>query len=453
MLRKKPTVLVVDDDVALCEVLVALLEQDGFNARKAISARAALAVLDMAPVDVMITDLRMPGMDGMELLERTKQSWPELPVLMLTAHGAVDTAVEAIKKGAAGFLLKPFDREQILYEVRKALSVGRAREELPHLREKAALIGDSAGMAAVWRLVERAASCDAHVLVRGESGTGKELVVEAVHARSGKAGPLVKVNCAALPDSLIEDELFGHEKGAFTGALTQRKGRVELAEEGTLFLDEIGDISPVVQVKLLRLLQERQFERLGGTKTLDANVRFITATHCDLEAMVRAGTFRKDLYFRLDVVPIEVPPLREHVEDIPSLCSHFLNQFTTEHRRQVSLSNAALRKLGDHTWPGNVRELRNVIERLVVLADEAPVSASEVEHELRRCLAMEGESGDATPPPRSLLGSLDDARQHTERQYLERVLTRTAGNRTRAARLSGVSRRTFYNLLERHSIA
>jgi two-component system response regulator AtoC len=315
-------VLVVDDDAAVGTVLAALLAQAGMKAKHVVSGEAALRALEHEPADVVVTDLRMPGMDGMQLLSRIAAMSPGLPVIMLTAHGTVPLAVEAMRTGAADFVLKPFDREQIVFVVRKAMYAARHSEgrEAAASTTQAPLVSSSPAMREVNELVARAARSTATVLIRGESGTGKELAARAIHDQSRRSkGPFVVIHCAALPDTLLESELFGHEKGAFTGAVCRKPGRIELADGGTLFLDEIGDVPLTMQVKLLRVLQERTFERLGGTESVKVDVRFVAATHQDLDAMVRAKAFREDLYYRLSVVPIVTPPLRARTGDIAPL--------------------------------------------------------------------------------------------------------------------------------------
>ncbi|MCK5795984.1 MAG: sigma-54-dependent Fis family transcriptional regulator [Deltaproteobacteria bacterium] len=459
-------VLVVDDDPSLGRILIGLLDQEGFNAIHVPSGADALTRLERYPVDVVLTDLRMPQMDGLSLLGKIRQRWPDLPVLMLTAHGSVATVVEAMRRGATGFLTKPFVREEILFELRKATAYGTASGAgaPPSIAADTGLLGDSPAMNEVRELIDRAAASTATVLVRGESGTGKERVVEAIHARSARhAAPLIKLHCAALPDSLIEDELFGHERGAFTGAVVQRIGRFELAAQGTIFLDEIGDISSAVQVRLLRVLQTGEFERVGGSRTLTSDARVIAATHRDLEARCRQGVFREDLFYRLNVIPIWVPPLREREDDVLQLVTFFADLFGHHHDRQVSLSDGAIEALRRQPWPGNVRELRNFVERLIVLARDTRIDETEVRRELARTplLRDDGPGSAATidksPPWQALDGaasqqSLGDARRETERLYLIQALKQCNGNRTQAARISGVSRRTFYNLLQRHNL-
>ena len=445
------TILLVDDDPAVGKVLGALLRQDGLEAEHVASGEAALQALEARPFEAVVTDVRMPGMDGMELLDRIKGRWPDLPVVVLTAFGTLEQGVEAMKAGAADFITKPFDREQILAVLRKALRTGRRFAELAPRPApgQAGIIGDSAAMEGVFRMIARAAPTEATVMIRGESGTGKELVARAIHAQSARCQePLVTVHCAALPASLLEAELFGHEKGAFTGAITRKPGRVELAEGGTLFLDEVGDIEPAIQVKLLRLLQEREYERLGGTRTLRANVRFVAATHQDLEAMLEAGTFREDLFYRLNVVPLDLPPLCARQGDVALLARHFCRQVNAELGRKVALTDEAVALLAAQPWPGNVRQLQNLIERLVVLAPGEAISADDVAAELpagRRTAAAEAGAG---TQPRTL----EQMVQETIKEALVTTLQRCNNNRSQAARVLGISRRTLYNKLREHGL-
>ena len=465
-------VLVVDDDPAVGMVLGAILQQASFRTTSVQSGARALEVLAAEPIDAVITDLRMPGMDGMELLAHVVRTLPDVPVLVISAHATVSNAVDAMKAGAADFVQKPFDREEILYSLRKAIAGAvHARAEPPPPTEPAALVGASAEMAECLALLTRAAKSGATVLLRGESGTGKDLAAREIHRQSArKAGPFVKVHCGALPDNLLESELFGYEKGAFTGAAQRKPGRVELAQGGTLFLDEIGDITPAMQVKLLRVLQEREFERLGGTQTLKADVRFIAATHRDLEAMITKGDFREDLFYRLNVVPVWMPSLRSRRGDIPVLAKHLAAAIAAQHGHAVTLAPAALEALSAEAWPGNVRQLQNFIERLVVLSDGPTVTASDVTRELgRRPLEPPAPSAQAVSSPAPVVplppddltarpsapGSaptLDDRRRVAERDAILTALQQAANNRTLAARLLGISRRTLYTKLEEHGI-
>jgi two-component system, NtrC family, response regulator AtoC len=448
------SVLVVDDDAAVGKVLVALLVQAGMSASHVTSGDEAIRALEKKPVDVVLTDLRMPGMDGMNLLSNLVARSPDLPVIVLTAHGTVPLAVEAMRAGAADFLLKPFDRDQIVFVVRKAIHTARHAEEqtggAPIMG--AFPLGESPKMRDALALLARAAKSTATVLIRGESGTGKELAARAIHDQSPRrGGAFVVINCAALPDSLLESELFGHEKGAFTGAVCRRPGRIELADGGTLFLDEIGDVALTTQVKLLRVLQERTFERVGGTQSVRVDVRFVAATHQDLDAMVRAKTFREDLYYRLNVIPVVMPPLRERAEDVASLVVRFAALFGASNGKgAIAVEVDAIDRLGREGWPGNVRQLQNFIERLVVLADGPSITLVDVERELLRGAAISAPAEPLTSHSPS--SSLGERRRIAEREALREALERVQGNRTHAARILGVSRRTLYNMLAQHGL-
>jgi two-component system response regulator AtoC len=448
------SVLVVDDDAAVGTVLAALLAQAGMSASHVPNADAALLALTREPVDVVLTDLRMPGMDGMSLLANVVARWPEVPVIVLTAHGTVPLAVEAMQAGAADFLLKPFDREQIVYVVRKAMHAarhGQTRTGVAPMTEVPSL-GESPAMHDALGILARAAKSTATVLIRGESGTGKELAARAIHDQSPRrSGPFVVIHCAALPDSLLESELFGHEKGAFTGAVCRRPGRIELADGGTLFLDEIGDVPLATQVKLLRVLQERTFERLGGAKSVKVDVRFVAATHRDLDGMVRAKTFRDDLYYRLNVIPVVMPPLRDRPEDIAPLIARFVVAFGAANgKAAIGVDMDAVERLRRESWPGNIRELQNFIERLVVLADGPAVTLADVERELARSAAMSPSA--PTHSAQAPSSNLGDRRRIAEREAIREALERVQGNRTLAARILGVSRRTLYNMLAQHGL-
>ncbi len=459
------TVLVVDDDVAVGTVLETLLRQDGLRAAHVTSGQAALDALERRPYEAVITDLRMPGMDGMQLLAEIKQRWPALPVVMLTAHGSVELAVEAMKAGAVEFVLKPFDREELLFVVHKALTTSEATAaDTPQVADsKTTILGDSPGMAAVRDVIAKAAASNATVLIRGESGTGKELVARSIHEQSAlAAGPLIKVHSAALPDTLLESEVFGYEKGAFTGAVRRKPGRVELAAGGTLFLDEIGDITLSVQVKLLRLLQDREYERLGGTETLSTDARFVAATHRDLEAMLHSEEFRQDLFYRLNVVTVQLPPLRERGGDIGLLAHHFCTQLGVANGKPgLALEPAALGPLQAYGWPGNVRQLQNLMERLVVMSSGEVLGADDVQRELvaqpaDRPVVDEAPQAEPAPPPASEAEStdrsLDQWRYDAEHEALVHTLEQCGNNRTQAARVLQVSRRTLYNKLQEHGL-
>ncbi|MBX7193023.1 MAG: sigma-54 dependent transcriptional regulator [Sandaracinaceae bacterium] len=450
-------VLVVDDDRAVGMVLTALITQAGHQARFVASAPEALAALASGGVDVMVSDVRMPGMDGMELLAEVQRKHRDVPVILLTAHGTVSLAVEAMKAGATDFLTKPFDRDEVLFTIGKALTGAKAAADKPPEAaptKDGPIVGSSEAMREAMKRLEKAAPTMATVLLRGESGTGKEVAARELHRLSPRSkGPFVAVHCGALPDNLLESELFGYEKGAFTGATQRKPGRVELANGGTLFLDEIGDVTPAVQVKLLRLLQEREFQRLGATSAEKADVRFVAATHKNLEQMVKEGTFREDLFYRLNVVPVVMPALRERREDIAPLATRFVARLGEANARpRIALSSDAMKALERADWPGNVRELQNFLERVVVFAEGELIGAGEVARELA---ARPGAGPSSTPTMASSIAStsadattLEAQRKDAERAAVREALGKAQGNRTLAARLLGVSRRTLYNKLD-----
>ena len=460
-------VLVVDDDRSVATVLTALLQQRGHEAVGVSSAAAALAALDESPFDVVLTDLRMPGMDGMGLLAAVRARWPSLPVILLTAHGTVAAAVEAMKQGATDFLLKPFEREDVIHTIDTAVIRARHRDgEAPEIaRPVDELVGEAPAMVELKATLARLANHGTTVLLLGDSGTGKELAAHAIHqGGSRRDGPFVVVNCAALPENLLESELFGHEKGAFTGASAKKPGRVALADGGTLFLDEIGDLPLAMQAKVLRVIQEREITPVGSTRVEKVDVRFVAATHRDLAAMVRDGTFREDLFFRLNVVPVRMPTLAERRADVPMLARRFLSSLAAREGIPCpGLDADGALALERAPWPGNVRQLLSFVERLLLFSDGAVVSAADVAREFARDGANRpfvvgapsgdpaavhavgsGGGSDGVPPD----GTLDEHRRHAERAALTEALARAGGNRTRAARLLGISRRTLYNKLD-----
>ncbi len=376
---EQKSLLIVDDEPNIRRVLEAVFTKDGYQVRTADNGRKALDVVATDPnLNVVICDLIMPDMNGVEVLKAVRELNPGLSVVMITAHGTIKTAVDAMKLGAFDYITKPFDMDEIKLVVKNALERSRLMGENVELKQELKgrykfdnIVGQSGKMQEVYKIIERVAGSNATVLIRGESGTGKELVARAIHYNSPRAQKqFVAVSCAALPETLLESELFGHEKGSFTGATGQKIGRFELAHQGTLFLDEIPEVSPAVQVKLLRALQEREFERVGGTKTVKVDVRLIAATNRDLEQLVADGVFRADLYYRLQVIQVFLPSLRERREDIPPLAEHFIQKFNKENAKEVKfLSPEALELVMKYDWPGNIRELENAIERCVVLAD------------------------------------------------------------------------------------
>ncbi len=385
------TILIVDDEKNYLLVLEDLLVEEGYQVVTADSAQKALEILKGHDLDVVITDMKMPGMDGMTLLQRVHAQNPDLPVIMMTAYGSVEKAVEAMRKGAFDYILKPFENIEFKLTIRKAIDhfqlVCQNRYLTRELQDRYQfnnIIGKSASMQRIYRLIEKVAPSKATVLVTGESGTGKELIARAIHFNSPRVErAFISVNCGALPETLLESELFGHERGAFSGAVSQRKGRFELAHEGTLFLDEISEMSPPLQVKLLRVLQEMEFERVGGTQTLKVDVRMVAASNRELRVEVADGRFRSDLFYRLNVVHVHLPPLRERKDDIPLLVNHFLKKFAGEGSLcGLKLEPEAMRLLLDYAWPGNVRELENVIERAVILCNGEEILAKDLPPEV-----------------------------------------------------------------------
>src|ERR1700680_4091923 len=386
-LTPKPTILIVEDEARMRRLLELDLAEAGFQTLSAQDAEKGLDFLRREHVDLVLTDLKLPGTSGLDFLHSAKRLHAALPVIVMTAYGSVETAVEAMKAGASDYVLKPFSLAEMRMAVEKELDVRRLRDENRSLREALGqrydypnVVAQSAKMQEVLALVERAAPTPSTVLLGGETGVGKDLIARVIHQRSSRAsGPFIKINSTAIPENLLESELFGYEKGAFTGAMSSKPGKFELADKGTLFLDEIGDVPPAIQVKLLRVLQEREFERLGGTKTLKVDVRLVAATNRDLRAALEEGTFRADLYYRLNVVAIDIPPLRDHKEDIPALAEFFLKRFSGESGSPVrEITPAAMKLLMDFRWPGNVRELENIIQRSVTLTSGATLDAGDI---------------------------------------------------------------------------
>ncbi len=453
-----PRIAIVEDDAGQARQLGRILELEGFATRHFASPLAALAAWLQVPPDLVLSDLNMPDMDGIAFLERMREAHPAVPVIMMTGFGSVDTAKQALKLGAHDYLLKPLDVDELLVTMRKVLQTRQLQQENLTLRKQLKTqyrFERAVGTAPAWRrvleTVDAVADSEATALILGESGTGKELVAEAIHARSARAaGPLIKVHCAALPESLLEAELFGHEKGAFTGATALRKGRFEEADGGTLFLDEVGEIALPVQVKLLRVLQQKTFERLGSGTTLRADFRLVAATNRDLQAEVKAGHFREDLYYRLNVIPIPLPPLRERREDIALLAQHFLAKANALHRRHVEgFSEAVLDAMKAYGFPGNVRELENLIERCIVLCRGTRIEAADLPEALR---AMSAPAPDAQGGPLDRLWRGELNLDALERLILDEAMQRSRGVQTEAARLLGISRRTLQYRLEKHGL-
>jgi DNA-binding NtrC family response regulator len=437
-----PTILIIEDEAKMRRLLELNLGDDGFKTLPAGDAETGLKLLASEPVHLVLTDLKLPGISGLEFLQIAKRQNAALPIVVMTAFGSVETAVEAMKAGASDYVLKPFSLAEMRMVVHKELDNSRLREENRSLREALGqkyshpnIVAISPKMQEVLATVERVAPTNSTVLLGGESGVGKDLIARAIHEKSRRAsGPFIKINSTAIPENLLESELFGYEKGAFTGAATSKPGKFELADKGTLFLDEIGDVPASTQVKLLRVLQEREFERLGGTRTVKVDVRLIAATNRDLRAALEEGTFREDLYYRLNVVPIDIPPLREHKEDIPGLANLFLARFAKDSGRSEAiggLSPAAMQLLAGHYWPGNVRELQNVIERACALASGEQLEAGDIQLDSPRNRA--NASSDRFLPDGMTLDQWED-------EMIREALKRAGGNKSQAARLLGLSR-------------
>ncbi len=443
----KPSILVVDDEKDTRDLMARALSED-YAVTTAADAELAMRALAADPsIALMLSDVRMPGASGIELLKAAKAAHPKLACILLTAYGTIDQAVEAMKDGADDFIMKPVDLGQLEARVAKALKTSALEREVADLRSQLDekyglenLTGNSDAMKRVFHLVRQAAPTEATVLIQGPSGTGKELVAHAIHNLSPRAhGPFVAVQCGALPDTLLESELFGHEKGAFTGAVARQMGRFEAADHGTIFLDEISEISPATQVKLLRVLETRTFTRLGGTATLKADIRIVAATNRDLKAYVDEGKFREDLFYRLNVVDIVLPPLKDRPGDVPLLVSRFLNEFSAANGGRVTgITPAAMKYLEAWRWPGNVRELRNTVEKMVVLSGGGRLDVEDVPEQLR--------AADRTSslPANGTLGE-------TEKAKILATLKEVGGNRTRAAQLLGISRRTIYRKLDEYA--
>lgn len=449
----RATILIVDDEPHMRRVLELMLEGFGHQVISAGSAEDALAMLGREHVDLVFTDLQLPGMSGLDLLPLVRQSWPDVTVVVITAFASIETAVQAIKVGAYDYLVKPFRIEEIEAIVGHALALRDAQRENAYLKEVAAapfegLVGDSASMRRVYERIERVAASPSTVLITGETGTGKELVARAIHARSERASRLfVAVNCAAIPGELLEAELFGVVRGAFTGATHDRAGKFELADGGTLFLDEIGDMPLEMQAKLLRVLQERVVERLGSSVPRPVDVRVIAATHRDVGALARVGRFREDLMYRLAVVPIELPPLRDRRVDIAPIARAAVDRFAARSGRHVTLAPEAVLRLERYDWPGNVRELHNVIERAVLLAPESELGADDFADLPVRANPMVLEPN--TPPAEATLADVVAA---AERGAIVAALRATGDNKTRAAERLGISVRTLWYKLQRFGL-
>jgi len=460
-------ILICDDERNIRRTFGMVLSSEGFQVAEAESGEDALALLKREGADLLILDVRLPGIDGLETLRRLRGDHPELPVVMISGHGTIATAVEATRHGAFDFLEKPCSRERVLLAVQNALKVSRLGRRVADLeqreRERHLMVGESVALRAVREQIDRAAPTGARILIRGESGTGKELVARAVHEASDRRdGPFVKVNCAAIPEELIESELFGSVKGAFTGATADRDGKFLQAHGGTLFLDEIGDMSLRAQAKVLRALQEGEIEKVGGSGVRKVDVRVVAATNRDLEAAVRAGEFREDLFFRLNVVPMFVPPLRERREDIGLLADHFLSRYCDQNNLpRRTLTEAAKRRLAAHAWPGNVRELHNAIERLAILCPDTSIGPEHLDlaglagGPDAPVSAGAGAADEVTPASTAAIqaaGGLVAARQRFEAGCIRRALDEAEGNVSQAARLLGIDRTNLHKKIQAYGL-
>ncbi|MFP4167490.1 MAG: sigma-54-dependent transcriptional regulator [Desulfonatronovibrionaceae bacterium] len=451
--------LIVDDEEDICFSLRGILEDEGYRVEQAPDGESALEKMDR-DTDVVFLDIWLPGIDGLEVLDRLRSDFPDAVVVMISGHGNIETAVKAIKKGAFDFIEKPLSLEKVLVTAGKALEFRRIKVENRDLRSQIShkgvtdISGDSAPIRRLRQVIDRVAGVNSWVLITGENGTGKEIVARAIHARSRQASkPMVAVNCAAIPEELIESELFGHEKGAFTGANDSRRGKFEQADGGILFLDEIGDMSMKTQAKILRILQEQKFERVGGRRTIEVNVRVIAATNKDLEQEIKENRFRQDLYFRLNVFPIHVPALRERLQDIPALLQEFVHGFSEEHNfKPISFSRAAVRRLQEMDWPGNVRELKNFVERMYIL-----YPGQEITEDILG-LVDQAETGEEPRGEQEHLqellhaGDFKEARAEFEAAYLKEKLKEFGGNISRVAEAIGLERSSLHRKLKGYGI-
>jgi two-component system response regulator AtoC len=456
MPRKAPHILVVDDDTVTCELLCEVFTHEGFETTFEHSGEEALSALSVSQPDLLLSDIRMKTrLDGLSLLELVRRDYAAIPVVLMTAFGSIETAIRAVKEGAFDYISKPFNIDELVAIARRALANGSARQPSAVFEDQgltSGLIGRTPPMLEVYKMIARVSESPAAVLVTGESGTGKELVARAIHTHSPRAGaPFVAVNCGALTETLLESELFGHVKGSFTGATSNKRGIFEHAGEGTVFLDEVSETSPGLQVKLLRVLQEREVVPVGGTELIKVRARVIAASNSDLEILSAAGAFRRDLLYRLNVIQLHLPPLRERSDDIPLLVAHFVLKHSLTGQAPATIDEEAMRALSTYSWPGNVRELENVIERAITLSQGGRITSND----LPPRVSLE-HSGNATPPLSaddladlfSGLPSLDEL----ERRYILHVLDATGSNRKRAAEVLGINRKTLYRMAARFEI-
>ncbi|ALC88571.1 transcriptional regulator [Bacillus sp. FJAT-18017] len=469
-MRSNKTILIVDDEASVRTVLKALLKREGYEVDTASDGEEAIAKAKALHPALVIMDIRMPNKDGMEAFREIREFDKDINVIMMTAFAAVETAVEAMRNGAYDYIIKPFNNDEVKILVKRALQVQNLKEEVQVLHRELSnnyrldkLLTNSPKMMQLYKVIGKVAQTNASVLITGESGTGKELAANTIHYNSQRMkGPFIKINCGALPEGLLESELFGHEKGAFTGAVQRKPGRFELAEGGTIFLDEIGEVSQALQVKLLRVLQEHEFERVGGTQTIKADFRVIAATNRNLLSMIENGEFREDLYYRLNVVPLEIPPLRERKEDIKLLANFFLQKFSQENNKEiVTFDEDALKLLEEYTWPGNVRELSNIVERAVIMSTGSIIFPEdifinqEVFHQKRKTTETNHVTGKEveTLPLRLADGqSLKDLIKQVENVIIQNKLTENHGNKMQTAKDLGISRRALLYKIQEYEI-
>lgn len=448
------TILVVDDEVSICQSLKAILEDEGYQVLVAGSGEEAIKIVAEEMPRLVLLDIWLPGIDGLETLKAIHTAHPNVLIIMMSGHGTIETAVRATKLGAFDFIEKPLSLDKVIILVNNALNVVRLEEENILLKQKVShqyeLTGTSPVITELKEMIGIVAPTNAWILIMGENGTGKELVARSIHHLSRRSHkPIVEVNCAAIPEELIESELFGHEKGAFTGATEKKRGKFDLAHEGTIFLDEVADMSLKAQAKILRILQEKKFERVGGNKVIDMDVRVLAATNKDLEKEMEAGRFRQDLYYRLHVIPLHVPPLRDRKEDIPFLAERFLSDFAAKEGQQLkTFTRDALEQLMSHNWPGNVRELKNIIERLIILTPSNEIKADDIPE-----LNVKTEQSAVKPESPTISDSFRDAKLVFERQFIIKKLEEYDGNISKTAEAIGLERSNLHKKLKSLKVA
>ena len=455
----KEKILIADDQVSFCNHIQAVLEMEGYRAVVTHNAEQALAQLSSQSFDILLTDMKMPGMEGLELFKTARKIDPEISGIIMTAYASISSAVASIKHGATDYLQKPFEPESLLMVIEKTVRERQMLQEIRDLRREVNkkyafgnIIGKNHKMQAIYALIKKVSDTDARVFITGETGVGKELVAKAIHFNSQRKNrPFVSINCGALAETLLETELFGHEKGAFTGAIRRKVGKFEYARGGTVFLDEVGDISPGMQVKLLRVLQEKQLERVGGNQPIDVDVRMISATNQDIKEKIKCGEFRIELFYRLNVVPIHIPPLRERIEDIPLLANHFIREFNQSFNKDIlKITTQALSQLMQHTWPGNVRELENVLERAFVTTEGDTIDTIILSHDIQHNETLNALPGADIDIPFKVALSMVEKR--FEKNYLIEALKRYEGNVSKTAKETGINPRTLWRKIKKHEL-